>query len=79
MEFIILYIASYLLCWLFSRLQSEKYLDLWLNSDCGLNIFWLIPFLNSIYALMIVLFTILNSISRISLKLPKNKFFNTDL
>lgn len=81
-EFILIYIGSYFVCLISTRLMSSRYLDAFLDSDCKISSWWVIPIINTIYAIMMTLFVILESIKKIDakqIKLPKSKFFNTDL
>ncbi len=38
-----------------SRLQSSRYWDNHLNEDCGPNIFWFLPIVNTLYTIVFLI------------------------
>ena len=59
------------------RLCSSKHYNLWLDEDCKFSLIWILPIFNTISIILIFGFIFIH-IDRI-FKLPKSKFFNTDL
>ena len=72
---LIIYIISFFWIRFIYRLHSSKYLNIWLNENCKADIFWFIPFFNTIGAFMYTLLILIEIINR---KI-KTKWFNNDL
>jgi hypothetical protein len=70
---VIIYILSFISSRFSYRLCSSRYLDIWENKDCKVELWMFIPIINTIFAIATWCY-----LSKY-LKFPKSKFFNSDL
>jgi hypothetical protein len=68
------YILSIIGCKYVYLLQSSKYLDNFLDKDCTVQLFWFIPIVNTLTAILFLIFSLCES--RKWIKPTKNKFIN---
>jgi hypothetical protein len=68
------YILSIIGCKYVYLLQSSKYLDNFLDEDCTVQVTWFIPVVNTLAAILFLIFSLFHLIKKS--KLAKNKFIN---
>jgi len=60
------------------RLMSSKHSGMWRDEDCKAEFVWFIPFVNFLGALVLLGCYLIDT-GKLRIKLPKSKWFNTDL
>jgi hypothetical protein len=66
------YILSIIGCKYVYLLQSSRYLDNFLDEDCTIQIIWLLPIVNTLAAILFLIY----SLFYLWVKPTKNKFIN---